>query len=285
MFDKILTAGRYIFWKGGINQRFEIISLNSGMIAKELMPLLTYAVFNPYVVVLKVESHEKAILYEDGRISAILEPGAYYFWKGQMTYTVSRVDQRAIQLELSGQEILTRDKATIRLTVFTNYRVIDMMKAIIENKDFEKQVYVLIQLVLREFVGNLTLDQILEVREKLTDNITEQVTNQLERLGIELLGLGIRDIILPGDMKEIMNQVLMAEKKAQANVIMRREETASTRSLLNTAKIMEENQMVWKLKEMEYVERIAERVSHIQLSGAGPLTDQLKNLFVNTNNN
>jgi regulator of protease activity HflC (stomatin/prohibitin superfamily) len=193
-----------------------------------------------------------------------------------MTYTVSRVDQRAI---------LTRDKATIRLTVFTNYRVIDMMKAIIENKDFEKQVYVLIQLVLREFVGNLTLDQILEVREKLTDNITEQVTNQLERLGIELLGLGIRDIILPGDMKEIMNQVLMAEKKAQANVIMRREETASTRSLLNTAKIMEENQMVWKLKEMEYVERIAERVSHIQLSGAGPLTDQLKNLFVNTNNN
>ncbi|MBL0315886.1 MAG: slipin family protein [Flavobacteriales bacterium] len=188
-------------------------------------------------------------------------------------------------IELSGQEILTRDKATIRLTVFANYRVVDMMKAITENKEFEKQVYVLIQLVLREFVGNLTIDQILEVREKLTDSITEQVTHQLERLGIELLGLGIRDIILPGDMKEIMNQVIMAEKKAQANVIMRREETASTRSLLNTAKIMEENQMVWKLKEMEYVERIAERVSNIQLNATGTLTEQLKNLFVNKNNN
>ena len=78
-----------------------------------------------------------------------------------------------------------------------------------------------------------------------------------EALGVEVAGFGIRDIILPGDVKEIMNGVLVAEKKAQANIIMRREETASTRSLLNTAKLMEENAMLWKLKEMEYVEKIA----------------------------
>jgi regulator of protease activity HflC (stomatin/prohibitin superfamily) len=93
------------------------------------------------------------------------------------------------------------------------------------------------------------------------------------------LDCGIRDIILPGDVKDIMNQVLVAEKRAQANVIMRREETASTRSLLNTAKLMEENTMLYKLKEMEYVEKIAEKINTISVNGSGDLIGQLKQIF------
>jgi hypothetical protein len=94
------------------------------------------------------------------------------------------------------------------------------------------------------------------------------------------MGFGIRDIILPGEVKEIMNQVLVAEKKAQANIIMRREETASTRSLLNTAKLMEDNLMLFKLKEMEYVEKIADKINSISVSGNGVLIDQLRQIFV-----
>jgi hypothetical protein len=77
-----------------------------------------------------------------------------------------------------------------------------------------------------------------------------------------------------------MNQVLIAEKRAQANLITRREETASARSLLNTAKLMEENAMLYKLKEMEYVEKIAEKINNISLSGSGQIVDQLKQIFV-----
>ena len=91
---------------------------------------------------------------------------------------------------------------------------------------------------------------------------------------------GVKDIILSGEIKDIMNQVLIAEKKAQANMITRREETASTRSLLNTAKLMEDNAMLYKLKEMEYVEKIAEKINTISLSGSGQIVDQLKQIFV-----
>jgi hypothetical protein len=80
-------------------------------------------------------------------------------------------------------------------------------------------------------------------------------------------------------MKEIMNQVLVAQKKAQANVIFRREETASTRSLLNTAKFMEENEMLYKLKEMEYVEKIADKIGEITLNGNGNMVKQLREIF------
>jgi regulator of protease activity HflC (stomatin/prohibitin superfamily) len=154
------------------------------------------------------------------------------------------------------------------------------MKALIENKDFEKQLYVAMQLALRAFIGGLTLDELLTKKDAIAVAILEEAKTKIEDLGLKISDAGIRDVILPGDMKEIMNQVLVAEKKAQANSIMRREETAATRSLLNTAKLMEENEMLWKLKEMEYVEKIADKIGEITISGGGNVIGQLKEIFV-----
>jgi regulator of protease activity HflC (stomatin/prohibitin superfamily) len=135
-------------------------------------------------------------------------------------------------------------------------------------------------LALRAFVGGLTLDELLSKKDTIASEILAEVTAKIGNLGLVISDAGIRDVILPGDMKEIMNQVLVAEKKAQANSIMRREETASTRSLLNTAKLMEENEMLWKLKEMEYVEKIADKIGEITISGGGNIIGQLKAIFV-----
>jgi regulator of protease activity HflC (stomatin/prohibitin superfamily) len=132
---------------------------------------------------------------------------------------------------------------------------------------------------LREQVAILTLDELLDKREALAESILAVIGPKAETMGCKVLDCGIRDIILPGDVKDIMNQVLVAEKRAQANVIMRREETASTRSLLNTAKLMEENTMLYKLKEMEYVEKIAEKINTISVNGSGDLIGQLKQIF------
>jgi regulator of protease activity HflC (stomatin/prohibitin superfamily) len=183
-------------------------------------------------------------------------------------------------MEISGQELLTKDKATLRINFFVNYQVQDAVKALVNNKDFEKQLYVSMQLSLRAFVGTYTLDELLAKKESIAEVVLSESKNKIADLGLQVFSVGIRDVILPGDMKEIMNQVLVAEKKAQANSIMRREETAATRSLLNTAKLMEENEMLWKLKEMEYVEKIADRIGEITISGSGNIIGQLKEIFV-----
>ena len=187
---------------------------------------------------------------------------------------------RQQQMEISGQELLTKDKATLRINFFVKYQVKEIMKAIVDTKEYEKQLYVLMQLALRAFVGGYTLDELLGKKESIAESILEEAKAKINELGIAVSDAGIRDVILPGDMKEIMNQVLVAEKKAQANSIMRREETASTRSLLNTAKLMEENDMLWKLKEMEYVEKIADKIGEISISGGGNMIGQLKEIFV-----
>lgn len=99
---------------------------------------------------------------------------------------------------------------------------------------------------------------------------------------IDITSAGIKDIILPGEISAIMNSVLLAEKTAQANVITRREEVASTRSLLNTAKLMDENTTLRKLKELEYIERICEHVSEINVNGGKGLLAELYALLTNT---
>ena len=111
--------------------------------------------------------------------------------------------------------------------------------------------------------------------------LTEKLREKEGELYLTVMEAGVKDIILPGEIRDIMNTVLIAEKRAQANVITRREEVASTRSLLNTAKLMDENQTLYRLKELEYLEKICEHVGSIHVSG-GNVLEQLSALMKGT---
>ena len=281
LLKQVLTAGRYTYWKGVIDYEFVKADLGKIEITENIdRATLLSKLVAPYVRSVSVESFEKAVLFIDGKYVKVLENGLYYWWKNDITVHIARVDMRQQQLEVNGQEILTKDKAALRINAWAQYKVSDIEKAVLQNKEYDKQLYVAFQLALREYVAGYSFDELLEKKESIAPFVLQTVKEKAEALGVEVNGFGIRDIILPGDVKEIMNQVLIAEKKAQANTIMRREETASTRSLLNTAKLMEENAMLWKLKEMEYVEKIADKISHISVGGNGQLLEQLKQILV-----
>ncbi|MFT4023281.1 MAG: slipin family protein [Flavihumibacter sp.] len=278
LFKQVLTPGRYAYWKGPASYRFVKADLTKIEITEPIeRNILTSAKLAPYVRSYTVENQEKALLFIDGQYSRELPPGVYYWWKNAISINVGKADTRQLQLEINGQEILTRDKAALRVNAWAQYKVTDIRKALLENKDYERQLYISIQLALREYLAAYALDELLDKKEAAAQTIAGRIDTGT--LGVTLMAVGIRDIILPGDVKEIMNQVLVAEKKAQANVIARREETASTRSMLNTAKLMEDNAMLWKLKEMEYVEKIADKINTISVNGNGQLIEQLKQLF------
>ncbi len=277
----VLTAGRYAFWKGFIEYKFVKADISKIEIDANIdrATLLNKQLIG-YVRTSAVENYEKAVMFVDGQFKTILNSGVYYWWKNSIAVVVGKVDMRQQQIEINGQEILTKDKAALRINAFAQYKVVDIERALLQNKEYDKQLYVTFQLALREYVSTMGFDELLEKKETIAPFVLERVKSEAEKLGVAVTGFGIRDIILPGDVKEIMNQVLVAEKKAQANIIMRREETASTRSLLNTAKLMEDNAMLWKLKEMEYVEKIADKISNISVNGNGDLVGQLKQIFV-----
>ena len=123
------------------------------------------------------------------------------------------------------------------------------------------------QFALREAVGTRTLDELLEDKQIIDEVVSAQVKTRMASFGMDVASLGVRDIVLPGDTKTILSKLIEAEKSAQANVIRRREETAATRSLLNTAKVMENNPVALRLKELETLERVAERIDKISVFG------------------
>lgn len=280
-FKEVLVPGKYAFWKGIVKNEFIKADLSKIEITEDIgVNLLENAKMRFFTRKYVVSSNDKALLFVNGTFVKELKSGTHYFWNNAITFEVKTVDTRQQQVEISGQELLTKDKAGLRINFFVRYQVVDILKALVDNKDFEKQLYVTMQLALRAFIGGLTLDELLTRKDTIANAILEDAKTKIEDLGLVISDAGIRDVILPGDMKEIMNQVLVAEKKAQANSIMRREETAATRSLLNTAKLMEENEMLWKLKEMEYVEKIADKIGEITISGSGNVISQLKEIFV-----
>lgn len=280
IFQEVLTVGKHSYWKWLNDTIFESYDFDEIEVPEgKIRKIINRREIIPFIQVQVVESYQKGLMFIDGKYEKELESGIYFFWKGLKPVFLSKIDTRQQAMEVSGQEILTKDKASLRVNLQAVFKVVDVQKAILENKDAEKQLYTLIQLALRENIGRLTIDELLAEKEALSVKIMTIVAEKAMNLGLQLFECGIRDIILPGEIREILNRVLVAQKNAEANMITRREETASTRSLLNTAKLMEDNAMLWKIKEMEYVEKIAEKISNISIGGSGNIVEQLKEIF------
>lgn len=212
------------------------------------------------------ESHV-GLLLVDGRFVKTLAPGPYTYWKGRTNVEVAVIDLRIQNMEVAGQEILTRDKVSLRLNLEAYFRIADPVKALKEIKDLKDYMHKELQFALRKIVGGRLLDEVLSRKESLGDEVSNAVREKFAVLGVELTSSGVKDVILPGDIREILNKVVSAEKQAQANLIRRREEVAATRSLLNTAKMMESSPALMKLKEMESIEKISEKIQSVNVFG------------------
>ena len=213
--------------------------------------------------------------FEDGQFVETLKPGRYGYWALLRALHVETVDMRLRSEEISGQEILTKDRVSIRLNLNATYRVTDASVFATQVKKPDEHIYRQLQLALRAAVGTKTLDELLANKQAISQDVFENVAQSLLDIGVTLKAVGVKDIILPGDMKDILNQVVEAQKAAEANSIKRREETSATRSLHNTAKLMENNPVLLRLKELESLEKIAERVDKIQVVGG---LDQVLNM-------
>ncbi|MFX0874783.1 slipin family protein [Escherichia coli] len=230
------------------------------------------------ILTVQVPAWYVGVLKIDGETQALLPPGLTAYWKINHLVDAEVVDTRLQVLEVSGQEILTKDKVNLRINLAANWRYSDVLLAFSQLTKPIDHLYRELQFALREAVGTRTLDELLEDKQVIDDVVSEQVKSRMLPFGMEIASLGVKDIVLPGDMKNILAQLVEAEKSAQANVIRRREETAATRSLLNTAKVMENNPVALRLKELETLERVAERIDNISVFGG---LDQVLHGLVN----
>ncbi|MGI9353501.1 MAG: slipin family protein [Rhizobiaceae bacterium] len=232
-----------------------------------------------------VEDGQVGLLYIDNAYVKLLQPATFAYWNVGRPVTIKLVDTRETSLDVTGQEILTKDRVSIRVNISANHRVVDAEKAVSSVKDFPDALYRALQHGFRESMGTKTLDAILADKVSVDEEVASRVREQMQEIGIEVGDISVKDVILPGEMRDILNRVVEAEKEAEANVIRRREETNATRSLLNTAKVMEENPAMLRLKELEALEKIAGKIQSLTVhSGTQGLLDDLVNLRTSKRN-
>lgn len=273
------------FWK--VLARVETIRIDA-----RANPRLTRDEFAAYekaggvgapMAIVNVEPHEAGLVYFDGALVETLGPGRYAYWQIGRIVRSKTLDKRPLPLEVTAQEILTKDRVSLRVTLTAFVKVTSVEQAASATPDYMGHVYKLVQFAVREAVGGRTLDEVLNDRESVDDQIVAHVRAAIGEIGVEVTELGVKDVILPGDMRELINRVVEAEKTAQANLIRRREETAATRSLLNTARLMEESPTLLRLKELEALERVTEKIGRIEVhassgEGLNAIVDRLVSL-------
>ena len=283
--EVLAPATRRLYWKGLVDVQVEVVDIAAStevpaaVVARLLQTQLRPRSVQGLAGVLQVQvsDHGAGLLSVDGKVERLLAAGSYAFWKFNRNVSVELVDLRLQALEVTGQEILTRDKVALRLNLSATWRYTDVLKAFKELAKPAEHLYRELQFGLRAAVGTRSLDELLENKTVIDEVVTAQVTTKLAGYGLQLDGVGVKDIVLPGEMKTILAQVVEAGKAAEANVIRRREETAATRSLLNTAKVMEGNPVALRMKELETLERVAERIDKISVFGG---LDQVLNGLV-----
>lgn len=284
---EILSPGtKRLYWQNNQKQHMVKVDLNQGhtisdgIIQQLLQPKLRQKeiIGNNGVLIAQVPAYHVGVLKHNGKIEQLLTSGITAYWRFNREILVEMVDTRLQVLEVTGQEILTKDKVNLRVNLIANWHYTEVLTAFEKTANPADLLYRELQFGLREAIGTRTLDELLENKNIIDEVVTKHIKTRLQGFGLETVSLGVKDIILPGDMKAILSQVVEAEKAAQANVIRRREETSATRSLLNTAKVMENNPVALRLKEMETLERIAERIDKISVVGG---LDQVLHGLVN----
>ncbi len=273
---EILPPGtRRAYWKGDVNLNMEKVDVSADYtVAEKLNQRLKQTAVKgrelkgaDYVLFARIPAYFAGVLKVDGKVIRLMTAASEAFWNFNRDISVETVDTRLQNLEVSGQEILTKDKVALRLSLIATWKYSDVLLAFEKLNKPADHLYYELQFALREAVGERTLDNLLENKQSLNELLLTAVKTKLAAFGIDVASVGLRDIILPGEMKTILAQVVEAQKAAEANVIKRREETNATRSLLNTARVMEENATALRLKELETLERVAERIDKISVYG------------------
>ena len=275
----IVGPGRHPFWTVPASIAIETYDVSEFRFEHpKLQAILAHPDAVKWLDGVMVEQTEDVLLYRDGVQIDRLAEGLHVFWKGTGKVRWKTADRREQVADVAGQEIMTSDKVTLRVNLIVTWLVADVVRAVNAAQDYAQALYREAQLVLRAAVGTRTLDALLADKESVGNEVRQALVPRAEQLGVTVKSVGLRDIILPGDMRALLNQVVAAQKEAEANLIKRREETAAARSQANTAKLLAESPQLQRLKELELLKDVLDGTHATFVLGQGDLTDQLRGL-------
>lgn len=224
--------------------------------------------FKPVLMGLQKETvvyeYEHALLYEDGKFTRLLKPGKHRF-PYYANVQITRVSKRLLSEVISGQEILTADRIGVRVSLIAKYQVTDPVLAVNSTQDYAEQLHQDVQLVLRDAVAARDVEKLLDGRGELSEELLNACAPQAAEYGLTLKRVGVRDIVLPGQVRTIFMEEVEADRKGRAALVAARHEVATARARANTAKILTENPAMLRLQEIDALVQLASKHGNVIL--------------------
>lgn len=190
--------------------------------------------------------YETGLLYAQGKFRKILEPGQY--WYTPLLTLIQKLDLRPRFVSITGQEVLSADGVTLKVSLAAHYEITDPVAATHKAQNFQEALYLELQIALREIIGSADIDTVLKSRGEFSKKLMELTEHKAQDLGLKLISVHLKDILFPGKLKEVFAQVISARKEGLAILEKARGETAALRSLANAAKMIEANPHLIQLR-------------------------------------
>ena len=216
-----------------------------------LVVLLVMLVLRPLVSVVTVRDYERGLRYRQGRFTGLVEPGGHIVVKPFTEIHV--IDARPTAVTVPGQEILTADGVALKISLTVRYVVADPVAAVTHDQNYVAALYTALHLALREALAGRTADEILADRNGVGPAIGGSVATELARLGVELLGVDVRDMMVPTELKRAFAGIVAARREGEAAVERARGETAALRGLANAGRMLEDNPGLLQLRILQQV--------------------------------
>jgi regulator of protease activity HflC (stomatin/prohibitin superfamily) len=216
--------------------------------------LILLVVLGLYVIVQRttVYEYEKALRYQRGRFVGLLEAGQY--WTLRPFTKIEKIDTRPAYVTVMGQELISRDGVGLKVSLAAQYSITDPDTAVNRVANHGEAMYLEMQIAMRDIVGGATLDELLEQRGGFGSQLKEVCAARIHEFGLTLHRIDVKDIMLPGPIKQHYAQVAAARQEGLAKLERARGETAALRNLTNAAGLLQENPRLMQLRLLEVLE-------------------------------
>jgi len=198
-----------------------------------------------------VFEHERGLKYTKGTLREVLAPGRYRIYRPHTLIT--KLDMRPRFISVPGQELLSSDGVTLKVSLAAEYEVADPQAAVLKSVNFESALYLLLQVALRELIGASKIDEVLEKRGFFSQALMEACGKRVEEMGLKLRSVNVKDVMFPGELKKIFSQTVKARKEGLAALEKARGETAALRNLANAARMIEENPALMQVRLLQHL--------------------------------
>ena len=198
---------------------------------------------------LTIYEYERGMLFQNGKFRDVLDPGRH--WTLKSRDFVQRIDIRENFVTIPAQDVLSADNISIKISLVARYNVEDPERAIFKTTEYHSALYLILQLELRNLVGLTPVDNLLENRKEMGEKLTVSAFPKASEIGIKLNSVDIKDVMFPGELKNIFAKVVSARNEGLAALERARGENAALRKLANTAKLLDKNPSLMQLRILQ----------------------------------